>query len=88
VPASSLATLSNAGAVNTTFVADVPGTYVAQLIVNDGHNNSDRNSVHYDELDSAAISDAGRTRPYARRDLSIERQRDGPAEFDDPYQCR
>ena len=35
-PAGSQATLSNAALVNPTFVADVFGTYVAQLIVNDG----------------------------------------------------
>ena len=35
-PASSQATLSDATLVNPTFVADQPGTYVVQLIVNDG----------------------------------------------------
>ena len=35
-PPSSQATLSNATVVNPTFVADVEGTYVVQLIVNDG----------------------------------------------------
>ena len=34
-PAGSTATLSNATAVSPTFVADLPGTYVVQLIVND-----------------------------------------------------
>ena len=34
------ATLSNPTAVNPTFTADVPGTYVAQLIVNDGYSSS------------------------------------------------
>jgi RHS repeat-associated protein len=36
VPEGSAAVLSNPTAVQSTFVADVPGTYVAQLIVNDG----------------------------------------------------
>jgi len=36
VPAGSVAVLSNAAVVNPTFVADIPGTYLAQLIVNDG----------------------------------------------------
>src|SRR5579883_1483659 len=36
VPAGSTAVLSNPTAVNPTFTADKPGTYVAQLIVNDG----------------------------------------------------
>lgn len=34
-PASSIAALSDAGAVAPTFVADVPGTYVARLVVTD-----------------------------------------------------
>lgn len=37
VPAGSQATLSSATAVHPTFHADALGTYVAQLIVNDGH---------------------------------------------------
>ena len=40
VPAGSPATLSSATAVNPTFTADRAGTYVAQLIVNDGKVNS------------------------------------------------
>ena len=36
----SKATLSNPTIVNPTFTADVPGTYVAQLIVNDGSSSS------------------------------------------------
>lgn len=36
LPAGSTATLSSATAVNPTFTVDVAGTYVAQLIVNDG----------------------------------------------------
>src|SRR5207253_409966 len=40
-PSGSNATLSGANTVAPAFVADVPGTYVAQLIVNDGQANSD-----------------------------------------------
>ena len=40
VPAGSTAALSNPSAVNPTFTVDVAGTYVAQLIVNDGMLNS------------------------------------------------
>ena len=40
VPAGSLATLSNPNAVNPTFTANASGTYIAQLIVNDGQANS------------------------------------------------
>jgi hypothetical protein len=39
-PAGSAAALSNATLVNPTFVADLPGTYVVQLVVNDGTVNS------------------------------------------------
>jgi hypothetical protein len=39
-PAGSVAALSNASVVNPTFVADKVGTYVVQLIVNDGFVNS------------------------------------------------
>ncbi|MDQ6740936.1 MAG: PKD domain-containing protein, partial [Actinomycetota bacterium] len=40
VPSGSKAALSNPAAVNPTFTADIPGTYVAQLIANDGMLNS------------------------------------------------
>jgi len=40
VPAGSAAVLSNAAIVNPAFTADRPGTYVAQLIVNNGKVNS------------------------------------------------
>jgi hypothetical protein len=39
-PPGSSATLANPNTVNPTFVADVPGSYVVQLIVNDGLVNS------------------------------------------------
>ncbi len=45
IPAGSLAALSNPRAVNPTFTADLPGTYVAQLIVNDGKIDSDPATV-------------------------------------------
>jgi len=45
VPTGSAATLSDTGAVAPTFVADVDGDYVAQLIVNDGQDDSTPDSV-------------------------------------------
>src|ERR1700736_1855787 len=45
VPAGSAAVLSNPTVVNPTFTADRPGTYVAQLIVNDGMLSSDPATV-------------------------------------------
>jgi hypothetical protein len=44
-PPYSAATLSNPTAVNPTFTADLPGTYTAQLVVNDGHSNSAPSTV-------------------------------------------
>ena len=40
VPPGSAAILSSSTAVNPTFTADLPGTYVVQLIVNDSHQDS------------------------------------------------
>lgn len=45
VPAGSAATLSNVTAPNPTFRPDVPGTYVLQLVVNDGFANSAPDTV-------------------------------------------
>ena len=45
VPAGSTATLSNTAAASPTFVADIPGTYVIQLIVNDNIANSTPDTV-------------------------------------------
>ena len=44
-PAGSSAVLSNTTIVNPTFVADLPGTYIAQLVVNDGLVNSASDTV-------------------------------------------
>ncbi len=45
LPGGSGATLTNPTSVNPTFVADVQGQYTVQLIVNDGHNNSNTTTV-------------------------------------------
>jgi len=59
VPAGSAAVLSDAAAVNPTFTVDVSGTYVAQLIVNDGLVNSVADTVNISTTNSAPIADAG-----------------------------
>ncbi len=46
VPAGSSAAISNPAAVNPTFVADKPGDYIAQLIVNNGFFASEPSTVH------------------------------------------
>jgi RHS repeat-associated protein len=58
-PAGSSAVLSSASAVNPTFVADVPGSYVAQLIVNDGLVNSAAASVTISTDNAAPSANAG-----------------------------
>lgn len=56
-PAGSIATLSNPAAVGPTFVADLPGEYVAQLIVSDGSTASAAVSV------TVAVAPAGANLP-------------------------
>jgi RHS repeat-associated protein len=58
VPAGSTATLSNPGIANPTFVADLPGSYVAQLIVNDGFAPSTPDTVTI-TANTAPVADAG-----------------------------
>ncbi len=58
-PPGSTTTLSDPTAVNPTFFVDVFGTYVVQLIVNDGTVNSAPDSVTIDTLNSAPVADAG-----------------------------
>ena len=45
IPSTSVAALSNGRSVKPTFLADVPGTYIAQLVVNDGDSNSQPSTV-------------------------------------------
>ncbi|MCB1852964.1 MAG: hypothetical protein KDI83_19690, partial [Gammaproteobacteria bacterium] len=59
VPASSAAVLSDATAVMSTFEMDVPGTYLAQLIVNDGTVDSAPDTVTISTEKPAPVADAG-----------------------------
>ena len=61
-PASSVATLTNATSVSPTFVADTAGTYVAQLIVNDGKVDSAPATVQITTGNTAPVANAGPTR--------------------------
>ena len=45
IPTQSTAALSNAASAQPTFIADKPGSYIAQLIVNDGSEDSDPASI-------------------------------------------
>jgi len=59
MPAGSGALLSDPTAVNPSFVVDIPGTYVAQLIVNDGTVDSAPDTVTINWENSAPVADAG-----------------------------
>ena len=59
VPDGSSATLSGFTAENPTFVADTPGTYIVQLIVNDGEADSQPDVVTISTENSPPIADAG-----------------------------
>jgi hypothetical protein len=58
-PAGSSAVLSNPNIVNPTFVADLPGTYIAQLVVNDGLVNSASDTVTITTQNLLPIANAG-----------------------------
>jgi hypothetical protein len=58
-PAGSTATLSNPNIVNPTFTADRPGTYVAQLVVNDVLSIDGSDSVQITTANQVPIADAG-----------------------------
>ena len=59
VPAGSLAALSDSTAVGPSFAVDLPGTYVVQLIVNDGMVGSIADTVTIDTNNSAPVANAG-----------------------------
>jgi len=58
-PASSTATLSGATTANPTFVIDISGTYVAELIVNDGTTDSAPDTVQITTSNTAPVANAG-----------------------------
>jgi Calx-beta domain/PKD domain/K319L-like, PKD domain len=59
VPAGSAAVLSDPAAEAPTFTADVPGTYVAQLVVSDGTMDSTPDTVTIDTANTRPVADAG-----------------------------
>ena len=58
-PPGSSAVLSNAAAINPSFVADVAGLYVVDLVVGDGLANSSPDSVAISTQNSAPVAHAG-----------------------------
>ncbi|MGA2600863.1 MAG: PKD domain-containing protein, partial [Bryobacteraceae bacterium] len=64
-PAGSNAVLSTANIPNATFVADLPGTYVAQLIVNNGVLSSAPATVTITTTNTPPVTNAGRSQNVA-----------------------
>jgi len=71
VPQGSSATLSDNTIVNPTFNADVVGTYVVQLIVNDGTVDSDPDTVILTTTNVAPVADAGLDQTVSTGDTVI-----------------
>ena len=59
IPANSQATLTNPTTVNPTFTTDERGTYVVQLVVNDGLLNSAPSTVTISDVNTAPVANAG-----------------------------
>ena len=78
-PAGSLATLSDPTRVDPTFTVDQPGTYVVQLIVNDGTLNSRPDTVVISTRNSRPVARAGTDQ---RVDVGDTVQLDGSASQD------
>ena len=58
-PAGSTAALSDSTAAQPTFTADVVGTYLVQLIVNDGHVDSAPDTATISTINSQPVANAG-----------------------------
>ena len=59
VPEGSDANLDDPNSVNPTFTVDLPGTYVVSLVVNDGTEDSEPDTVTISTINVAPIADAG-----------------------------
>lgn len=70
-PVGSGATLSNPAAVRPTFVMDAYGTYVVQLMVSDGYENSTADQVVVTALNRAPVANAGPDQSVAQGQLTV-----------------
>ncbi len=80
VPSGSTALLTGATFVNPTFTIDLPGSYVAQLIVSDGLVDSAPDTVTISTTNTAPIADAGPDQSLLVGDTVLL---DGSRSFDD-----
>ncbi len=78
-PPGSTATLSDVAVVNPTFVTDVAGTYVVELVVNDGTVDSAPDAVSITTTNSQPVAEAGTDQSVQVTDLV---QLDGSASSD------
>ena len=72
VPSGSGASLSDPAAVHPTFNVDVSGTYVAQLIVNDGTLDSAPETVTVDSFNNPPVADAGPDQAFSTAPVTIQ----------------
>lgn len=70
-PPGSNATLSNPRAVRPSFITDVPGLYVAQLMVNDGVVDGTPDTVLISTTDSRPVADAGHDQTVVVNDTVV-----------------
>jgi hypothetical protein len=80
VPAGSTASLSDPGAIHPSFVVDVSGTYVAELIVNDGMLDSEPDYAIISMGNSPPIANAGPDQAFSSAGTII--QLDGSQSYD------
>ncbi len=69
MPAGSTATLFDTSVVSPTFVADLPGIYVVQLMVNDGTDDSDPATVTITTGNTTPVAEAGPDQSVAMQTL-------------------
>ncbi|MDZ7769208.1 MAG: PKD domain-containing protein [Woeseiaceae bacterium] len=75
-PADSAAVLDNRFIVDPSFVVDVPGDYLVQLVVNDGFEDSDPDTVAISATNSRPVADAGPDQTVTEGDtVTVRRQR-------------
>jgi RHS repeat-associated protein len=83
VPIGSTAALSSVNAMSTSFTADLPGNYVAQLIVNDGYLNSAPVTVTISTNDVPPVANPGANQTVA---VGVTIQLDGTGSTDSDHQ--